>query len=476
VANQLMSFTENSSTLAKKEKEYILNSLYYYCKYFRMLARIERKIGVRGRNGALDKSKKIFDMIAVSMENLDNDLKLIGDEHKEKLKRDTMIVVTILVIVLVGTILLLTRLITRSVKTVSTTFNKYITSGFNFDSVSYKRSMVMEFNSIYVSFLKMAKEIHIFTNFFREKVHERTLEINQRKEEIQQQQQQIEKQYQSLLKKTDQLKRQKLLLAIKNTDIHDSLRYAKRIQKAIQPKAAAFKECFADSFIYSKAKDVVSGDFYLVYRINQDDQTPGRIVFVASDCTGHGVPGALMSVLGINTINKLVGELKILDPGQILRLLDHDINKVLAIGKKQHDIVDDGMDISVFSFDPQTYRLEYSIAKYSHFLVRDSSIIHLDTQKFSIGYSTFEHLRKDFSTYSFQIQPGDCLYLFSDGFADQFGGPQNKKYKKSNILQLIENVHTKTMDEQKEHFKQEFRSWKGSLKQTDDVTMIGIRF
>lgn len=473
----LAGYLLENKTIPAHEKSILLNNLYFYHKHFKMLARIESRIGTNTRSGFLFSSKKIFDRIATLIEDLDNELIQIKDQHKEKLAKDTMLVFAILLFFLLGAILVLTQLITKSVKDISNAFTKYVNSGFNIDSVSYKKSGIREFNSINVSFLKMAKEINIFTNFFREKVHERTLEINQQKEEILTQQLQIRDQYQTLLVKNTQLREQRRLLAAKNEDILESLRYAKRIQKALQPGAIKFKECFPDSFIFSRAKDVVSGDFHLAYKLNgADGFSANKTVFVASDCTGHGVPGAIMSVLGINILNKLVKELRTTEPGKILTLLDKDIDQVLARGKKTSDIVADGMDIGIFCFDNDTYVLEYSIANFSHYLVRDSEIIQLNTLKTTIGYSFFEQEHKSFITSQIQLKPGDCLYLFSDGLQDQFGGPLNKKYKKHNIRNFIHQVHQQPMKQQKDLFKSEFRRWKGRLEQTDDVLVMGIRF
>ncbi len=471
-------FINEKKSIPAADKNRLITCLYFYNKYFKLLARIESKIGVKGKNGYLNKSKLIFDDMAARIEQVDNQLRRIEAEHKERLKRNTVLVVIILVVFLITTIIVLTQLISKSIRSISESFTNYVNSGFNYDSIIYKRSNIKEFNAIFVSFLKMAKEINIFTNFFREKVLERTLAINQQKDEILSQQLQIQDQYQVLLLKNNQLNDQKQLLARKNEETQQSLRYAKRIQKAIQPGASKFKDCFTDSFVFSKAKDVISGDFYLVYKeVNrQDEQAYKKITFMAADCTGHGVPGAIMSVLGINTINKLVKELKNSDPGRILNLLNKDMNQLLAHDKKETDIVADGMDIAAFSFDEQTYTLHYSIAKFSHYLVRNAQIINLNTQKMSIGYSFFDDNAKNFETSTFQMQKGDCLYLFSDGFADQFGGPANKKYKRTNMRQLIEQIHHIPMPEQKQIFKKEFISWKRSLPQIDDVLVIGMRF
>lgn len=477
VTKSFIEFINESPVLKQEEKNFLITALYYYNKYFKILARIESKIGTKNSNGYLEKSKLSFGKIALLIEDMDNELRIIKEEHKQKLKEDTFIVVIILIVFLVITIIFLTQLITKSVRSISSSFSKYVNSGFSLDSVSYKRSKIKEFHSIYVSFLKMAKEIHIFTNFFREKVHERTLAINQQKEEILAQQQQIEDQYNTLFTKNIELNEQKQLLAAKDKEVQESLRYAKRIQKALQPAKTKLKECFKDSFIFSKAKDVVSGDFYLVYKTSKEENfAEERIIFIASDCTGHGVPGAIMSVLGINTLHKNIKELKNTDPGKIMDLLDKDLNQVLAHGKNRNDIVADGMDLGVFAFNQETFILEYSIAKFSQFLLRGSEIIPLITQKSTIGHSFFENEIKNFETSRIQIEPGDCLYLFSDGLQDQFGGPFNKKYKKNNIKELLKRIYPLPMREQKSILQKEFTSWKKRLPQTDDVMVMGIRF
>jgi serine phosphatase RsbU (regulator of sigma subunit) len=474
--SELINEINKNVKIPVKDKNYLLTNINQYSKFFKSLSGIDVKIGIKGKNGYLNRSKFIFDAIATKIEVLENLIKIIETDHKEKIKRNTFIVILFLIIFLISTIIIITQIITQSVRSISNSFSSYVNSGFNHGSINFKKSKIKEFNAIYYSFLKMAKEINLFTNFFKEKVHERTLAINQQKDEILLQQEQIENQYKNLLNKNSELKEQKELLALKNTDVLESLRYAKRIQTAIQPGIKKFKESFDESFVFSKARDVVSGDFYLIYKVKSVEKDEDKIVFFAADCTGHGVPGAMMSVLGINILNKLVKELKNTDPGKILNALDKELHQILAVGKKENNIVADGMDIAVFSFDKKSYVLEYSIAKFGHFLVRDSEIISFTTQKTTIGYSFFDDGVKKFETSSIKLNKGDCLYLFSDGMADQFGGPHNKKFKKSNILKLIQETNHKSMYEQKTIFRQEFTSWKKKQQQIDDVLVIGIRF
>jgi serine phosphatase RsbU (regulator of sigma subunit) len=474
VCQKFIDMINKNPSITNKDKSYLIDQLYFYNKYFLSLARIESRIGVKGRTGNLEKSKTIFNLIASDIESLDAEVKQLIVKQKENLKKETLTLLLILILFLLSAIIILSSIITNSVKSISLSFSFYINSGFNFEAISYKKSLIKEFNSINLGFFKMAKEINIFTNFFKEKVHERTLAIQQQKEEILNQQLAIETHNKTLLSNNRELSKQKQLLSRKNNEKLESLRYAKRIQKAIQPTTVEFKSYFEDCFVYYKPKDVVSGDFYLIY--DNQFSNNSKINFVTADCTGHGVPGAIMSVLGINTIQKIIQEQKVLEPGLILNKLDKDINQVLVHGKIKEEIVADGMDIAVFTFDKNNYLLEYSIAKFPNYIVRNSEIITLETHKYSIGFSFFESEQKKFGTNQFQLLPGDCLYLFSDGFPDQFGGPNNKKYKYSNIKSLLLKIYKLDMKSQKNIIQDEFKSWKGNYSQIDDVMMIGIQF
>lgn len=469
-----------SSNISVSDKNALLNETFLYNRYFKMLARLEHKIGIKGKKGLLNLSSKQFEELHSTLELMGNELNSKEVEEKEGLKLKSIVLFVVISLFLVVTVAILTSLITQSVTEITNTFAQYINSGFSTVPVNRKRSPIKEFNIIYVDFIKMATEINTYTNFFKEKVQERTLEINKQKEEIQAQQKQIETQYADLLKVNQALLLQKKLLKERNVSVLQSLRYAKRIQKALLPKAKAYNKTFADNFVFSKAKDVVSGDFNLLYRLNDNEHTnkdgQDHVLFIAADSTGHGVPGAFISVLGINSINKLVNILNIREPGQLLDQLDKDINYFLSIDKNDKDVVVDGMDISVFSFDTKTYKLKYSVAKYHCLIIRNMEILTLFDHSYSIGYDILGTTQKKFFTHNIQMFPDDRLYLFSDGFFDQFGGANNKKYKKRNFQNFLLNIHQKPMKEQKLIIRQEFKDWKGNNLQTDDITVIGIRF
>jgi serine phosphatase RsbU (regulator of sigma subunit) len=475
--NSFVNYLNRSTKFRVREKNQLLSALYHYNQNFLALARIETKIGVKGKHGYLNLSYQKFDSLKSEIDLLENLIEKAVTQQKAKLKRDIVIVVISLVVFLAISIMLLIRLITRSAKSIARYFSNYVNSGFRHETFTYPKSRIKEFNIIYLSFLKMAKEINVFTNFFREKVHERTLAIQKQKDEIVAQQEQITKQYDKLLRKNRQLKVQKQLLYAKNLDINDSLHYAKRIQKALQPSRNRFIRQFPESFIFTKAKDVVSGDFHLVHEVPiTADQPQSKTIIVTADCTGHGVPGAMMSILGINIINKLVHELQTICPALILEKLDKDIVKLLADGKRTEEIVADGMDIAVFSLDREAGMLEYSVAKFGCLYLREGQVIPLEVNRQSIGHNYPGAAPKKFQSTRMEIKRGDQLYLFSDGYEDQFGGALNKKYKKARLRDTLMEISNQSPDTQKAVLRDNFKSWKGRNSQTDDVLIMGIKF
>ncbi len=468
----IINLTHQNSRFSIYDKQYLFNRIYYYNKYFKLIARIENKIGIKGKNGLLNKSKNTFENIFNASVFIENKSKLEFEINKQSLKTTTIILYIIILGTLVLIIINFTNVINKSVNSITSTFTNYINSGFKFNSFQFEKSIIKEFNIIYLSFNEMAREINIYTNYFKEKVYERTKEINQKKDEILVQQKKIELQYQSLLNYSNELESQKLELKLKNEELNESLRYAKTIQRTLLPKSKLLNEYFSESFIFSKAKDVISGDFYCIFPINNSETT--KIIVVAADCTGHGVPGSLISMLGLNTINNIVKVINIIDPGALIEKLDKEFSSFLTSGIRKGEVTD-GMDIAAILFNPTTLELNYSIAKFTCFLYRNNKFLELNSSKKSVGYRFLGSNDKTFETNTIIAEKNDCLYLLSDGYADQFGGTNNKKYKRKNIQYLIEKIHLLPMNQQKEIFKKEFKNWKGKNKQTDDITIIGMK-
>jgi serine phosphatase RsbU (regulator of sigma subunit) len=255
------------------------------------------------------------------------------------------------------------------------------------------------------------------------------------------------------------------LVELKNREILDSISYAKRIQSAILPPEKLVKEFLVNSFILYKPKDIVAGDFY--WMETQRD----TIIFAAADCTGHGVPGALISVVCHNALNRSVREFGLIEPGAIL---DKTREIIIEEFAKSEDDVSDGMDISLCALNTETLTVKWSGANNPLWFVlhQSNEVRELKANKQPIGkYSKYEA----FDTHTIQLEKGDSLYLFTDGFADQFGGKDAKKYKSKNMKELILRVKDRPMDEQKRLFEEAFDNWKGELEQVDDVCVLGIR-
>ncbi len=273
--------------------------------------------------------------------------------------------------------------------------------------------------------------------------------------------------------RTKEIEQQKALIEQKNQDLTDSINYAKRIQEAILPAYKLVMEVIPDSFILYKPRDIVSGDFYWL------EQQGDKILLAAVDCTGHGVPGAFMSMVGNQILNKLVVEEKQEDPGAILKKLNQNIKRSL---KQEHDEsgTHDGMDIALCCIDKTRNQLAFAGAQRPLYLVRSGELKEWKGTPNGIGgYTPFE---QNFKTHSISLESGDTIYIFSDGYPDQFGGEEKrrrekggKKFMRSRFKQLLKDINEDSMTEQKQILNHRFNEWKGELAQVDDVLVMGVR-
>ncbi len=249
----------------------------------------------------------------------------------------------------------------------------------------------------------------------------------------------------------------------KQKEIIGSITYAKRIQESIMPAETYWQKHLPASFIFYKPKDIVAGDFYWM-------ETSGHLLFFAvADCTGHGVPGAIISVVCCNSLNRTLLEFKITDPG---KLLDKTKELVLETFSKSGEEIKDGMDISLCCLNTLTHELQWAGANNPLWIVQNKVLTELKADKQPIGKYSVE---VPFNTHSIQLQKEDVLYIFTDGFADQFGGTKGKKYKYKPLAELLKTISHETMLFQKQTLHTTFENWKGELEQVDDVTIIGIK-
>jgi ligand-binding sensor domain-containing protein/serine phosphatase RsbU (regulator of sigma subunit) len=265
-----------------------------------------------------------------------------------------------------------------------------------------------------------------------------------------------------VVERTQALSEANTELSMKNKDILDSITYAKRIQLAILPSEIQFSQ----TFIVYKPKDIVSGDFYWMNSIG------GKEFLAAVDCTGHGVPGAFMSFIGYTSLNKIIIEQGIYKPSAILNRLNEEV--AITLHQKGEDIVNDGMDIALICYSPATGIIEYSGAFNPLILVRKGELIEIKANRFAIGRATGKE--KTFTNHELQLEEGDALYLYSDGYADQFGGPDGKKYKTAALKELILNISEFDADSQQKILESTFEDWKGNQEQIDDVLVMGRKF
>jgi serine phosphatase RsbU (regulator of sigma subunit) len=295
------------------------------------------------------------------------------------------------------------------------------------------------------------KEV-ILRKKYEDELKQSIVEINAQKEEIENQRNIVEKQ---------------------NEDIVSSIKYAERIQKAVLPADDVINEILPEHFLLNLPRDIVSGDFYWIKEIK-------NFIFVAvADCTGHGVPGAFMSMLGVSFINEIVTTKSLDSPGAILDRLRSKIKKSLKQQGKENE-QKDGMDIAFFIIDKETLNLQYSGAYNPLYVIRpgndnDNSPPELHELKPDRQPVSVHPAEKNFTTCEFQLQKGDCIYAFSDGYADQFGGEGGIKFKYSKFKELLLNLYDQPMSMQKGILEDRLRKWRGPHDQIDDILIIGIR-
>lgn len=257
---------------------------------------------------------------------------------------------------------------------------------------------------------------------------------------------------------------QKAEIEEKNLNIMDSIRYAKRIQQTILPRDQFVEKHLPDSFILYKPKDIVSGDFYWVEKVEN------TIYASAVDCTGHGVPGAFVSIVGYNSLNRTLMEFGLRQPAAILNKLNDLV--VDTFVRHSDSDVKDGMDMSIVSIDLDTMKVEFAGAQNPLYIVNEDGIVEIKANKQPIG-SSLEH--KVFDNHIVETKKGDMVYLFSDGYIDQFGGPKGKKFMRKRFKELLQSIHKMDVKTQKLHLDNTIIEWMGAEEQLDDILVMGFR-
>lgn len=293
--------------------------------------------------------------------------------------------------------------------------------------------------------ITMRDELGQRERVLEQKVQERTEEVVRQKEEVERQ-------------------GRKVIELYKN--VTDSIRYAKRLQESILPPDQRVRQMLPESFVLYRPKDIVSGDFYWVDEVN------GKVIVAAVDCTGHGVPGAFMSLVGYNGLNQAIKEHGLVRPAEILG----DLNRIAydTLHKDRDTfLVRDGMDMALCALDRSNQVLEYAGANCPLYIVRDGELIQFAPDKMPVG--GFELEGRSFTEHRVQLEPGDMVYIFSDGYPDQFGGERGKKFLYRRFRELLVTISREPMERQKVLLQDALNAWKGSHDQVDDILVMGIR-
>jgi serine phosphatase RsbU (regulator of sigma subunit) len=303
-------------------------------------------------------------------------------------------------------------------------------------------------------------EVEDLSQNLEKKVIERTHELQEANEEIVAKNENLEAAYREIEEK--------------NQDITDSIVYARRIQLSILPKDELLSQFLPDSFVFYQPKDIVSGDFYWFY-YQQDE-----LYICAADCTGHGVPGAFMSVMGSNMLTSVTQEALLPDTGPMLDRLNSLVREALNQDRGGRDTAQDGMDVALVRLNLKTRRLQYSGANRPLLYLRMGELNEIAPEKRPIGggsqlYAAAEGGSASFTTHEIQLMPEDRIYLYTDGITDQFGGEARRKFTPPRLRRLLQEIHLQPMDAQKVRLKTELDTWMGALSQTDDMMVIGLR-
>ncbi len=260
---------------------------------------------------------------------------------------------------------------------------------------------------------------------------------------------------------------QKSTVDLKNKEITESINYAKNVQDALMPNAGELSNIFKESFVTYLPKDIVAGDFYWWHDFS--DQGKKKTLIAAADCTGHGVPGAMVSVVCINALNRAVNEFNLEKPNEVLDKVNFIVNETFSKNNKH---INDGMDISMLYVDYDNSVINWTGANNRLIYFKGEELVEVKPDKQAIGKS---EIKKPFSFNSMPLVQDTIYYLLTDGFHDQFGGDKNKKLGIAKLRSLMIDHCKKPMHEQAVIFESTFRSWKNNLEQTDDVTLIGIK-
>jgi serine phosphatase RsbU (regulator of sigma subunit) len=417
------------------------------------------------------KSQELFSSFEILKRQIDSRTSIL---LRALLRRFVIVIVIIFGITLYSSIVI-SKKVTQPIIALSDYTTRFVKNGFNPTGRFPVATKNDEVGLLISNFKILRNEIVELIRNFQEKVEKRTHALNCQKLEIEAQKEEIEAQRDELSRKNKLIESQRDLVLNQNRSIIDSLIFAKKIQDSLLPDTSYIQNKFPNSFIINFPKDIVSGDFYWIHEVNHRKQKV--ILFALADCTGHGVPGAFMSIVGHNGLNQAVKEYKLVSPSSILNFLNTYISETLH-HERVSDQVKNGMDIGIIAYYTEDKKIDYAGALLNLIHIHDGILGEIPGDKIFMGRNDISTQdSSNFSNKSIPINSGDLIVLTSDGFVDQFGGPNFTKFKKRQFRQLLTDIsYLPTADDMRSKIMTTLENWKGTCKQTDDILVFGTRF
>jgi serine phosphatase RsbU (regulator of sigma subunit) len=471
--NEIISFIENHKNEAlhdTKNKIILQSYLEKYKNTAKDIYLIDKEIGITNDMGLKKQNIEISENIIKLINNFVYNIEVFKMQYFNKIKITVLIITIVIFISMITISMYMARKMSKRIHLLANIINDFVNSKFSKEYEFNINESEDEIGILIKNIKIMRIELLNLLYKFEEMVDNQTYQLILQKNIIEQKNEEIQTQLDEISEKKSLIEQQFEQLKIKNRYIIDSINYAKNIQEALLQSETTIKEIFYDSFILYLPKDIVSGDFYWIKKFNYKNTNYGLVA--VGDCTGHGVPGAFMSMLAIAFLNEIVLRNAVISPDDILNTLKQYLLSCLHHNDNQKNM-DDGMDIGICLINTDKNTLEFAGAKRSMYLIRKSELIILKGDNKSIKkYGTEGHI---FSKKSITYDSNDLIYLFTDGITDQFGECINEKYTSKRLKNLLLEINELDFESQKNILLNSFQNWKGNKNQTDDMTMLGFK-
>jgi serine phosphatase RsbU (regulator of sigma subunit) len=472
LANKLEAQYRKTKKLSPETLDSALFNIKGYVKHFNRLVLLDKKLGIKDNSGFRKQITEQEELILTHFEVF-----IMQSEQKKKQLANQLALLYLgfAFLAIAGSIVLsfiLARRITYNLSLLGTNMQAFVNSGFlPSQGIQFPKTIRNdELGQLIMNYRLLRKEILLLIHEFQQKVKERTRALEEQQKKTELQKEEIAAQRDELFAQNKYIEKQKYKVELQNKEIFSSFRYARLIQQAIMSNEQILKSAVKDSFVLFKPKEIISGDFHWVRKVKNSRFNVTLIAL--GDCTGHGVPGAMMSMLGIGLLNEIILRKEIVTAAQILNQLRSNVMDALQTQNGHSN--NDGMDIAFIMLDNNTGQVQFAGANRPLYLIRDGEITIIKGDKMPIGKHTNDN--RSFRNHYLQLEKQDRLYLFSDGYPDQFGGKDDKKFKRRPFRELLLRIHQHPMSQQCEILESEHTNWKGSREQTDDILVMGMHY